>query len=132
MTEARARLVSGLDRLAARLAAPHDIAALVAFRIALGAVVTISALRFLGYGWIEQAFVAPKFHFRYWGLAWLPVPTAGVTYALFVALAILGLLVMVGLCFRPAVALLAAVFTYLQLVDVATYLNHYYLVSLLA
>lgn len=118
----------------AALTAPRDVAALAAFRVAFGAIVLVSALRFLanGYGWIDEMFVRPTFHFRYWGFGWVPLPSPGATYALFVLLGVLGLFVALGLCYRPAVALLFLVFTYLQLVDVTNYLNHYYLVSLLA
>lgn len=118
----------------AALRAPRDLAALVVFRVALGAIVLVSALRFLanGHGWIDAMFVRPKLHFAYWGFEWLPQPSPAATYALFVALGLLGLLVAVGLFYRVAAALLFVVFTYLQLVDVTNYLNHYYLVSLLA
>ena len=56
MTEARARLARP-DGCARALAAPRDIAALAAFRVAFGAIVAISALRFLAYGWIDELFV---------------------------------------------------------------------------
>jgi vitamin K-dependent gamma-carboxylase len=116
----------------AALAAHRDVAALAAFRVGLGLIVFVSALRFLSYGWIDEMFVRPKFHFTYWGFSWIPLPSPGVTYALFVVMAVLGALVALGLLYRFAVAALFVVFTYLQLVDVANYLNHYYLVSLLA
>jgi vitamin K-dependent gamma-carboxylase len=120
------------QRLWAALVAPRDIAAIVAFRVAFGAIVVISSLRFLSYGWIDELYSKPGFHMRYWGLDWVPLPSPAVTTALFVATGVLGLLVALGLCYRAAVALLFFAFTYLQLVDVATYLNHYYLVSLFA
>lgn len=119
-------------RVRAALARPRDLSSLAAFRVAFGAIVTVSALRFMCFGWIDQLFVMPRFHFKYWALGWVPAPSPAVAWALFVALALLGLLVAVGLAFRLSIALLFVVFTYLQLVDVATYLNHYYLVSLLA
>jgi hypothetical protein len=120
------------ERIRAALLAPRDIASLAAFRIAFGLIVFASALRFLAYGWIDDMFVMPKFHFAHWGFAWLPTPSPAFTYALFIALGVLGALVAVGLWFRPAVACLFALFTYLQVVDATNYLNHYYLVSLLA
>jgi hypothetical protein len=119
-------------RLRAALTEPRDVAALAIFRMALGLIVTISAIRFAAYGWIDQAFVMPKVHFSYWGFGWLPLPSPLATRALFGLLGVSGLLVAVGLFFRPAVAVLFLIFTYLQLIDVANYLNHYYLVSLLA
>lgn len=127
MTEGQA-----VARLRAALVAPRDAAALAAFRIAFGAIVALSALRFLAYGWVDEFFIQPSFHFHYWGFGWLPVAPGPVIRFLFAALAGLGALVALGLCYRPAVASLFAVFTYLQLLDVTAYLNHYYLVSLLA
>jgi vitamin K-dependent gamma-carboxylase len=120
------------QRLWAGLGAPRDIAAIAAFRVTLGAIVVISSLRFLSYGWIDELYNKPGFHLRYWGFGWVPLPSPAVTTALFVATGVLGLLVALGLCYRLAAALLFLAFTYLQLVDVATYLNHYYLVSLFA
>ena len=43
-----------------------------------------------------------------------------------------GCCVAAGFFYRVAIALLFVAFTYVQLLDVTTYLNHYYLVSLLA
>lgn len=121
-----------LASLARRLSAPTDIASLVAFRIAFGLVVATSALRFLAYGWIDELFVRTSFRFRYWGFGWVPALPDEWAWALFALLLVLGLCVAAGLFYRAAVALLFVVFTYLQLWDVSNYLNHYYLVSLLA
>ncbi len=109
-----------------------DVAWLAALRALFGAVMAFSALRFLAYGWVEPLWIAPTFHFRYYGFGWVPVPSATGMYALFGALLVLGLLVMVGLWFRASALLFAVLFAYLQLLDVTTYLNHYYLATLLA
>jgi hypothetical protein len=126
------RLRSRWEKARAALAAPRDIASLVAFRVAFGLIVAVSGLRFLAYGWIDDMFAMPKFHFAHWGFGWLPAPPPAIAPALFAALAVLGALVAVGLWFRPAIVALFALFTYLQVVDATNYLNHYYLVSLLA
>ena len=52
--------------------------------------------------------------------------------AAFAVLLVLGLMVDAGAFYRFAIVALFLVFTWLQLVDVSNYLNHYYLVSLLA
>jgi hypothetical protein len=115
----------------ARLAAPTATSALVAFRAALGALITVSALRFLAYGWVEELFVKPTFFFTYWGFGWVrPLPAAGMK-ALFVALAVLGLCFAAGFLYRAASVLLLGLFAYVQLLDVTNWLNHYYLVTLL-
>ena len=111
---------------------PLDSAWLAAFRVLFGLTLLTSTLRFLAYGWIDQLFVAPQFHFKYLGFAWVKVLPAGELHALFWLLAALSALVSLGLLFRVAAIGLFVGFTYLQLLDVTTYLNHYYLASLLA
>ena len=118
-------------RLWAYLLAPRDIAALAVFRAALGLLITVSSVRFLAYGWVDMLFVRPRFHFTYWGLSWVPALPAPWMHVFFAALAVLGLCMAAGLFYRAAVGLLFVAFTYVQLVDVTNYLNHYYLVSLL-
>jgi len=108
-----------------------DASWLVALRVLYGLILSISLGRFIAYGWIERFFVEPSFHFKYWGFSWVGVLPAPLLYALFWALAGLGLLVAGGVCFRLSAWLLWLGFTYIQLLDVATYLNHYYLASLL-
>ncbi|MEI9952525.1 MAG: HTTM domain-containing protein [Pseudomonadota bacterium] len=118
--------------LGAALRRPVDSAWLAAFRVLFGLTLLTSTLRFLAYGWIDQLFVAPQFHFKYWGFSWVEVPPSGQLHALFWALAALCALVSLGLFFRAAALGLFVGFSYLQLLDVTTYLNHYYLASLLA
>lgn len=115
-----------------KLRSPVDIAWLAAFRVLFGLTLLVSTLRFLAYGWIDQLFVAPHFHFKYWGFDWVKVPGSAGLHALFWLLAVLCVLVSLGWLFRLAAFGLFIGFTYLQLLDVTTYLNHYYLASLLA
>jgi len=110
---------------------PVDAAWLVALRVAYGLILSVSLLRFIAYGWIDRFFVEPSFHFKYWGFGWVGVLPPGPLHALFWALAGLGLLVACGVWFRLSASLLWLGFTYVQLIDVANYLNHYYLASLL-
>lgn len=110
--------------------APKDPAALVAFRVVFGLLVTVSSVRFLAYGWTHELF-AP-YRFTYWGFGWVPQLSQDGVKGLFVLLGLLGLAVAAGLFYRVAIAALFVVFSWLQLIDVSNYLNHYYLVSLLA
>jgi vitamin K-dependent gamma-carboxylase len=114
------------------LSRPVDIAWLAAFRVLFGGAMLVSMLRFIGYGWIDEFYVNPPMHFKYWGFAWVHVLPRAQMHALFWVLAGLALAMTVGLFHRIAAVLFALGFTYLQLIDVATYLNHYYLASLLA
>jgi vitamin K-dependent gamma-carboxylase len=110
---------------------PVDIAWLAAFRALFGLTMCVSMLRFIAYGWIDELFVKPDLHFKYWGFDWVEPLSSGGMHALFWALAALALATAAGLLFRVSALLFVVGFTYLQLIDVTTYLNHYYLASLL-
>lgn len=118
--------------LVERALALVDAAALAAFRIAFGLLVACGALRFIANGWVEALFIAPRFHFKYWGFEWIRVWPAWGMHLHVGLVAVLGVLVAIGLFYRTAIVLLFVAFTYLELIDVSTYLNHYYLVSLVA
>ena len=120
-----------IDRALARVTRPTDVAALVAFRVAVGLIVTVSATRFLAYGWVDELFYKPTFFFKYWGLSWVRPLPAPLMHVAFVALAALGLCVAAGLFYRAAAGLVCALVLWVQLIDVTNYLNHYYLLGLL-
>jgi vitamin K-dependent gamma-carboxylase len=127
MTDTRDRWMHWMQRLTVG----KSTSALVAFRVALGVLVSVSAIRFLAYGWVEELFVKPTFFFTYWGFGWVrPLPPAWM-HALFVALAVLGACFAAGLFYRAVAIMLFVMFAYVQLIDVTNWLNHYYLVSLL-
>lgn len=106
-------------------------ASLVAFRVMFGLVLLVGAVRFLANGWVERFYLAPKFHFHYWGFEWVQVLPSWAMYGAFGALAVLAVCIAVGFWYRAACAAFFVLFTYVELIDVAMYLNHYYLVSLL-
>lgn len=125
------RPANAWERTLARLGAPVDIAWLAAFRVLFGLTLAVSMARFLAYGWIDEFFVSPRFHFKYWGFSWVEPMRSAPMHTLFWALLALALLVSLGALTRIASLLLVLGFSYLQLIDVTTYLNHYYLASLL-
>ncbi len=118
-------------RLLAAACEPTGTSTLVVFRVAIGLVVTVSAVRFLAYGWVDELFVRPQFHFKYWGFAWVEPLSPTAMHALFGIAAILGACFAAGFLFRVVAPVLFLLFSYLQLIDVANWLNHYYLVGLL-
>jgi vitamin K-dependent gamma-carboxylase len=120
------------QRLASRLFEPVDIASLVYFRVAFGALMLIEVWRYFSYGWIEEYFILPNYHFT-WGIFdWVrPWPGQGM-YLHFAALGVLAAMIILGFRYRLAAALFTAGFAYVFLLEKARYLNHFYLIALVA
>ena len=74
---------------------------------------------------------SPNSFSPYYGLEFIR-PLGSYTYGLFVVCGVSALLVALGLWYRPAAAALFLSFSYIELMDKSTYLNHYYFVSLAA
>lgn len=109
---------------------PVDAAWLSALRILFGLALAVSMQRFVAYGWIDELLVAPRHRFHYAGFAWVEPLGSTAMHALFYALGALALAMAAGFAFRVTAPLFALGLTYIQLVDVSTYLNHYYLAAL--
>lgn len=105
---------------------------LAVFRILFGLLMTAAMLRFMAKGWVDELFLQPKFHFPYPGLEWIrPWPGEWLHWHV-AATATCAFGVALGFYYRVCIILFFAGFTYLELIDQTTYLNHYYLVSLVA
>ncbi|HEY0705800.1 MAG TPA: HTTM domain-containing protein [Polyangia bacterium] len=128
----RALVAGRFDRLRRRLGQPVDNAWLAAFRMLFGALMFWSCLRFFYNGWITAFYVRPKLHLKYWGFAWVQAWPGWGMYAHYAVLTALALCIALGLWYRIAIVLFFLGFSYAQLIDASLYLNHYYLVSLLA
>jgi len=115
-----------------RLLEPRDAASLAAFRVLFGTILCLSSLRFVWNGWVDRFYVQPTFFFKYWGFEWVQVLPEPWMTVLYLGMALLSAFVAVGFLYRVSIVLLFCTFTYVELVDVTNYLNHYYLVSLLA
>lgn len=108
-----------------------DVAPLAVFRILFGSLMFVSMLRFGSNGWIEKFYLEPRFFFSYAGLEFIR-PLGPFTYLVFAVCAGAALLVALGYYYRPAIVLFFLSFTYIELMDKTTYLNHYYFVSVLS
>lgn len=97
----------------------------------IGGLMCAGALRFMSKGWIERLYVEPEFHFKYWGFEWVQVPGETGLYLLYAGIALAAFMVAIGACYRVAIVAFWCLFTYAELMDVTTYLNHYYFISLL-
>lgn len=91
-----------------------------------------SLLRFWRNGWITQLYVKPTFFFTYQGFEWVrPLGYTGM-HLLFALMALAALFITLGLFYRLATILFFLTFTYVELIDVTNYLNHYYFISLIS
>ncbi len=104
---------------------------LAVFRIGFGIMMLVSIIRFWSYGWIEKLYLEPKFHFSYYGFEWIK-PIGNYTYLIFIICGLSALFVALGLKYRLAIILFFLSFTYIELMDKTTYLNHYYFISVLS
>ena len=111
---------------------PTPIEPLVTFRILFGGLMAIGAVRFMQKGWVERLYVEPKFFFKFYNFEWIQPLSAEGMYILYSTIALSAALVMLGLFYRIAIIVFFLSFAYTELIDVTNYLNHYYLVCLLA
>lgn len=106
-------------------------APLAVFRIGFGVMMLLGIVRFWAYGWIEKLYINPQFHFSYYGFEWIK-PLGNFTYILFAICGMSAVFVALGYKYRIAIIVFFLSFTYIELMDKTTYLNHYYFVSVLS
>ncbi len=111
---------------------PVSIAPLITFRILFGGLMAFGALRFMLSGWIERLYGEPKFFFKYYGFEWVSTFDPTGMYVVYGIISLSAFMVMIGLFYRAAIIIFFLSFTYAELTDLTNYLNHYYLVCLLA
>ncbi|HJU60714.1 MAG TPA: HTTM domain-containing protein, partial [Candidatus Binatia bacterium] len=123
---------SFLRRTCAALFKPVDISFLVFFRILFGGIMLWEVYRYFTYGWISRYFIEPAVTFTYYGFSWVkPWPGRGM-YIHFLVIGLAAACVMVGFLYRIAAPIFFLAFTYSFLLDQTRYLNHFYLVCLIA
>lgn len=108
-------------------------APLLSFRLIFGMLMIFSTCRFMYLGWIEDHYINPVFHFKYYGFSWIePLTKTGLYFVHFLMIAsALGVMIGKGVWYRISAILLFITFTYTELIDLTYYLNHYYFVSLI-
>lgn len=104
---------------------------LIIFRIGFGFMMLYSIIRFWSKDWINTLYLQPKFHFTYYGFEWVK-PLGNLTYLLFFICGLSALFVALGFKYRVAIITFFLSFTYIELMDKTTYLNHYYFISILS
>lgn len=120
------------DRIRTWAFAPMDIAGLVVFRALFGALMLFDFARYWRAGWVDSQYVDPAFLFKYTGFEWVePLPRVGM-YAVFALMMVASTMVMLGFLYRLGAWLLFVGHTYLFLLSATHYLNHAYLLSVIA
>ena len=112
---------------------PVDAASVVILRIGYGAIMVWEVTRYFDHNWIERYYTGKDFYFTYPGFSWVsPWPSLELMEWHFILIAILGLMIMVGFCYRFAATAMLFAFSYVYLLEQARYLNHFYFVILVA
>ena len=111
---------------------PTSIAPLITFRMAFGLVMLFSTLRYMWMGWVDTQLVGPILHFSYYGFDWVqPLSRIGM-YSVFAIMALSCIAIMLGWYYRFFAITFFLCFTYVELIDITYYLNHYYFVSIIS
>ncbi|OSY89567.1 deoxyribonuclease HsdR [Tenacibaculum holothuriorum] len=108
-----------------------EAAPLAVFRIFFGFMMFGSLIRFWSKGWIKELYIEPKFFFSFYGFEWVK-PLGNYTYIIFIVCGIASLMIAIGYKYRLAIIAFFLSFTYIELMDKTTYLNHYYFISLVS
>ena len=92
---------------------------------------TLSMIRFVSKGWVEKLYLEPSFHFSFYGFEWVK-PFGEMTYMLFFVCCLSAFFIAIGYKYRLSIVIFFLSFTYIELMDKTTYLNHYYFISILS
>lgn len=124
----------GIDSISVKqfLSKPTSNASLAGFRIVFGALMIFSLIRFAAYGWIEELYISPDFHFTYYGFSWVQSFGNPGMYVLFGVCGLAAFAMMLGLYYRISSVLFFLSFAYIELIDKANYLNHYFFITVIA
>jgi HTTM domain/Vitamin K-dependent gamma-carboxylase, lumenal domain len=121
-----------LSRWVSYLLEPVDAASTAVFRIVFGAMVAWDMARYLANGWIDEYYILPKIHFTYLYLDFVRPWPGQWMYVHFAVTGLAALAVALGLFYRFATVLLFVTYSYIFLLEESVYMNHYYLIALLA
>lgn len=108
------------------------IAQLAIFRVGFGLLLFLEAVGAVLTGWVSTAMIQPQINFSFIPFyPWLqPLPGEGMVYY-YLLMGVLGLLVMVGLWYKPAMLGYFIMWTIAYWMQKSHYNNHYYLISIL-
>ena len=131
-TAKRPRFANPAARLTHAAFAQVDGSSIGIFRLVFGLTITVYAVKAIANGEVRGIYIAPNYHFSYWGFSWIkPWPGVGMYYH-FVALALSGFFLACGRACRVSAFATAMLFSFVFLCDRTAYLNHMYLIMLLS
>src|SRR5690606_37571557 len=88
--------------------------------------------RYVAYGWVRRVYIDPPYHFKYFGFAWVKPWPGELMYLHFFIVGLAAIGITIGLAYRLSAIVFFLGFTYIFLLEEVNYLNHLYLVCLLA
>ncbi len=112
--------------------APVDALWLALFRIGFGACMVWQAWSFFSKDEIHNYFIEPTHHFTFIGFDWVKPWPGDLMYLHCYVLGVAAICIMLGFYYRTACAVFFLGFTQIFLIDKSWYLNHHYLICLLA
>ncbi len=120
----------GVDRILLRATAPVSAYSTAVFRILFGLLGAYGSIRFLSKGWVETLYLNPANHLTYEHFGWVRPWAPFWMYTHVVVVGLAALAVALGFRSRFAALIYVASFGYLELLDGALYLNHYWWMTL--
>ncbi len=111
---------------------PISIWPLVTFRVVFGLMMLVSTVRFLWLGWVEDHYLSTQVQFKYYGFEWVQTLPSFWLYTLHYLMLAAAMGILLGAFYRLSAVVFFLTFTYVQLIDLTYYLNHYYFVSWVA
>ena len=121
-----------MDKLLTSLFKPIDISSIVFFRVLFGILLFLQVGSYLFTGYIDQIWLEPDYHFKYYGFHWVKVLPSDYMYALVTGVSVSALFIALGFLYRISTVIFFLGFSYLFLLEQAVYLNHYYFVILVS
>ncbi|MFT5365886.1 MAG: vitamin K-dependent gamma-carboxylase [Candidatus Latescibacterota bacterium] len=132
-THKKSEHVSGLrEKVETMLFEQVDLAPLVFFRVVFGGIMLWEVMRYFHHDWIKRYYIDPDLFFTFYGFDWVQSWPGNWMYVHFLGLGICSAFIMLGLWYRISAILFFIGFTQVFLIDQTNYLNHFYLVSLIA